>query len=275
MPGLPFAVLVENSGLVAWRGHPDDRDLEADINTLMKDHMLFETEDWYDDPDKPKPDHDEVEMSKDLDTVKKKPKPLDRIMKEIEDKILFFNDKLTDINLNVKAEEAGMDNKKTVFETFKQKAEKLTRAYIVFESTVTADLEDESKYTHTLIVHAVCQGEASALKDTENYLHDVLKAIYGSWRKHVTDNDAKEKETKKKADSDATTQIKTESKPTTTTQSKTGSEPSAVVDDEEESLYEKTKLNWLWRELYIDEAGDYTLPKEEKKEEEKKEESKN
>ena len=57
----------------------------------------------------------------------------------------------------------------------------------MFESTVTADLDDESKYTHVLIVHAVCQGKASALKDMENYLHDVLKAIYGSWRKHVTD----------------------------------------------------------------------------------------
>ena len=52
---------------------------------------------------------------------------------------------------------------------------------------MTADLDDESKYTHVLIVHAVCQGKASALKDMENYLHDVLKAIYGSWRKHVTD----------------------------------------------------------------------------------------
>ena len=131
----------------------------------------------------------------------------------------------------------------------------------MFESTVTADLDDESKYTHVLIVHAVCQGKASALKDMENYLHDVLKAIYGSWRKHVTDNDADEK--KKKADTDATTQIKTDSK------------SSAVADDEEESLYEKTKLNWLWRELYIDEDADYTLPKEVNKDEEKKEESKN
>jgi hypothetical protein len=115
MPGLPFAVLVENSGLVAWRGHPDDRDLEEDISTLIKDHYLFETEDWYDDPDKPKPDHDEVEMSKDLDTVKKKPKPLERIMQEIEKKIGFFNEKLTDPKLNVKAEEAEREDKKTVF----------------------------------------------------------------------------------------------------------------------------------------------------------------
>ena len=104
MPGLPFGVLVEKSGLIAWRGHPDDRDLEADINTLMNDDMLFETEDWYDDPDKPKPDNYEVDMSKDLKTAKKKPKPLERIMKEIEDKIYFFNAKLTDINFEVMAE---------------------------------------------------------------------------------------------------------------------------------------------------------------------------
>lgn len=106
MPGLPFAVLVENSGLVAWRGHPDDRDLKDDINELMLNHMLFETEDWYDDPDKPKADPDEVEMQKDLDTQNKKPKKLVRIMQEIEKKIKYFYDKFIDKNLNVKAEDA-------------------------------------------------------------------------------------------------------------------------------------------------------------------------
>jgi hypothetical protein len=106
MPGLPFAVLVENSGLVAWRGHPDDRDLKDDINELMLNHMLFETEDWYDDPDKPKPDPDEVEMQKDLDTQNKKPKKLVRIMQEIEKKIKYFYDKFIDDKLNVKAEDA-------------------------------------------------------------------------------------------------------------------------------------------------------------------------
>jgi len=99
MPGLPFAVLVESSGLVAWRGHPDDRNLEEDINTLINDRVIFETEDLYDDPDKPKPDEDEKHFFKENDTAKKRLKPLKRILKETRDKINFLKDKMTDINL--------------------------------------------------------------------------------------------------------------------------------------------------------------------------------
>ena len=155
MPGLPFAVLVENSGLVAWRGHPDDRELTEDIKELMLNHMLFETEDWYDDPDKPKHDPDEVEMQKDLDTQNKKPKKLVRIMREIEEKIKYLNDKFVDPKLNVKAEDASNKDRKCI-DTFRDKAMNLDRAYIVFESIVTADLADETKYTHVLTFHAVC-----------------------------------------------------------------------------------------------------------------------
>lgn len=76
--GFPFVVLVENSGLVAWTGHPLDRDLNDDVNELMIDHVLFETEDFHDDPDAPKRDPEEVELEKDLvkDLGQKKPKTL-------------------------------------------------------------------------------------------------------------------------------------------------------------------------------------------------------
>lgn len=104
--------------------------------------MLFETEDWYDDPDKPKQDPDEVEMQKDLDTQNKKPKKLVRIMGEIEKKIGFFHT------------EFGK-----CYENFAKLAVPLDRAYIVFESVVTADIADETKYTHVLTFHAVCQGK--------------------------------------------------------------------------------------------------------------------
>ena len=100
MPGLPYAVLVEKSGLVAWRGHPDDRDLKLDVSELLKDHMLFETEDIYDDQDKPKPDPDEIELSKNIDSHKNKPKKLVRVMDEIEQKIRFFAAKLVDHEFN-------------------------------------------------------------------------------------------------------------------------------------------------------------------------------
>ena len=84
IPGLPFAVLAEKSGLVAWRGHPDDRELNDDLNELMRGHMLFETEDFHDDPDQARKDPDEVEMQKDLDLQNRKPKPLKDAFDEIQ-----------------------------------------------------------------------------------------------------------------------------------------------------------------------------------------------
>lgn len=84
IPGLPFAVLAEKSGLVAWRGHPDDRELNDDLNELMRGHMLFETEDFHDDPDQARKDPDEVEMQKDLDLQNRKPKPLNEAFDEIQ-----------------------------------------------------------------------------------------------------------------------------------------------------------------------------------------------
>jgi len=65
--GLPFTVLVEDSGLIAWKGHPEDRNLKEDLKELAMGHILFETEDWHDDPDQPRKDPDEFEMQKELD----------------------------------------------------------------------------------------------------------------------------------------------------------------------------------------------------------------
>lgn len=41
MPGLPYAVLVGTSGLIAWKGHPKRRVFEEDLIELRKEHMLF------------------------------------------------------------------------------------------------------------------------------------------------------------------------------------------------------------------------------------------
>lgn len=83
----------------------------------------------------------------------------------------------------------------------------------------------------------------------KSYVGDVLKAIKGSWRKHITEkeeaakNGAEEKATANKAE-----QIKTESK------GLDGAQVKPEDEEEEDSLFEKTKLNWLFRQLYIDTA---------------------
>lgn len=90
-PNLPFAALADKSGLIVWSGHPDDRNLKEDFEELIKDHMIFETQDWHDDPDQPTKDPDEIDMYKERDEDTKEVKSTyDKLMKEHHDKIHFF-----------------------------------------------------------------------------------------------------------------------------------------------------------------------------------------
>lgn len=92
--GFPFVVIAESSGLVAWTGHPMDRDLNDDVNELMIDHVLFETEDFHDDPDDSKRDPEEVELEKDLekDLGQQKPKPFDEQVEIMKKKLKHFKE---------------------------------------------------------------------------------------------------------------------------------------------------------------------------------------
>lgn len=94
MPGLPYAVLVGINGLIAWKGHAKRRVFEEDLIELRKEHMLFQTEDYHDDPDKPFKDPDESEMQKDFEVQKRKPKGVEAVLKEVEKKMKFFCEKL-------------------------------------------------------------------------------------------------------------------------------------------------------------------------------------
>lgn len=40
MEGVPHVVLVDTEGRIVFVGHPSERDLEADINTLLKGEKL-------------------------------------------------------------------------------------------------------------------------------------------------------------------------------------------------------------------------------------------
>ena len=42
MVGVPHVVLIDTEGKIVFVGHPLERDLEADINTLLKGEKLTE-----------------------------------------------------------------------------------------------------------------------------------------------------------------------------------------------------------------------------------------
>jgi phenylacetate-coenzyme A ligase PaaK-like adenylate-forming protein len=75
-------------------GHPEDRELGEDLLELRKEHMLFETQDWHDDPDQPRKDPDEEEMQKDLDLHKRKAKEIKDVLQEVYNKMEFFRKKI-------------------------------------------------------------------------------------------------------------------------------------------------------------------------------------
>lgn len=56
--------------------------------------MLFETQDWHDDPDQPRKDPDEEEMQKDLDLHKRKAKEIKDVLQEVYNKMEFFRKKI-------------------------------------------------------------------------------------------------------------------------------------------------------------------------------------
>lgn len=66
-PGLPFAALADKSGLLVWTGHPNDRDLSYDFEELGKNHLIFETADWHEDPDRPVKDPEEIDLHRERD----------------------------------------------------------------------------------------------------------------------------------------------------------------------------------------------------------------
>lgn len=142
--GLPFVVMVETSGLVHWTGHPSDRDLSKDMNDLLKEKLLFETEDWHDDPFKPQADSKEMEMAKELGYKANKLNELIDCLTEIHDKVHFVNKTLMDPKAMVDATKRE-DEQQVMFQGLKDLCVEIERAYLVLESEVRADIADDPK----------------------------------------------------------------------------------------------------------------------------------
>jgi hypothetical protein len=79
----PFVVLMDSQGLIAWSGHPDNRDLVLDLNELREGRTLIDIEDWIDDPEEPK--LDDAEWSNNTRPAKKQ-KSLSDTFKEQQEK---------------------------------------------------------------------------------------------------------------------------------------------------------------------------------------------
>jgi len=74
---------MDSQGLIAWSGHPDQRDLVLDLSELREGRTLIDIEDWIDDPEEPK--LDEVEWPNNTRTAKKA-KSLSDTFKEQQEK---------------------------------------------------------------------------------------------------------------------------------------------------------------------------------------------
>lgn len=294
--GFPFVVIVESSGLVAWTGHPMDRDLNDDVNELMIDHVLFETEDFHDNPDASKRDPEEVELEKDLekDLGQKKPKPFNEQVDLMKKKLEHFKTKMIE-KMNVDTASSNKEGE-IMFEVLKEKAKGLDRAYLVFDCFVRADLVEkdnpivESKLTFNIIA----QGEGGTKLDDQetvedlekslgafkDYVEKCISALKGTWRTKVTAEFEAEKVAKleaKKAKDDAkeeekkdgkTEQINTtKTEPAKTDDKKDDAEESDPDGENEEfALFERSKLGWYFRKLYIEHKYPDEVKEEEKKE---------
>lgn len=139
-------MLVETSGLVHWTGHPKDRNLLKDMNDLAREKLLFETEDWHDDPFKPIGDQEEIELAKELDSKQRKQKDLLDLLTEVSEKLNFVKKAMLDPSSIVDSAKTTEENKaSTLYAGLKEecKAEGIQRAYMVVESEVRADIADD------------------------------------------------------------------------------------------------------------------------------------
>lgn len=198
--GFPFAVLVGTSGLIAWSGHPADRDLKEDMAELRKGNMLFETEDIHDDPDQPRRDPDEAELQKDLDIAPRRPKPMKDVLKDTKDKMEFYLEKIKSQDFEIVIVEDDKKEEKAVPKEVKKihplghlqklvKEQKFKRAFLVLRSEVIVQLDEldpdvpkDPKYEPRIILHAVFQGSDVSNEMMRKEIKFITTAIKKKWR---------------------------------------------------------------------------------------------
>lgn len=135
----PFVVLMDSQGLIAWSGHPDNRDLVLDLSELREGRTLIDIEDWIDDPEEPK--LDDAEWSNNTRPAKKQ-KSLSDTFKEQQEKFQLFVQIISD----KPAKSDDVSDSGTYLDyldMLRKAAEPLKRAYVVLQTELEADLEQE------------------------------------------------------------------------------------------------------------------------------------
>ena len=180
----PFVVLMDSQGLIAWSGHPDQRDLVLDLSELREGRTLIDIEDWIDDPEEPK--LDDVEWPNNTRPAKKA-KSLSDTFKEQQEKFQLFVKIISD--KPAKSDDATDSG--TYLEMLRKAAEPLKRAYVVLQTVLEADLEQEiyentrqkkenqnqwqfpekeGSYTLKVVLHTVFFGAHEDIKNMEEVL---------------------------------------------------------------------------------------------------------
>ena len=180
----PFVVLMDSQGLIAWSGHPDQRDLVLDLSELREGRTLIDIEDWIDDPEEPK--LDDIEWPNNTRPAKKA-KSLSDTFKEQQEKFQLFVKIISD--KPAKSDDATDSG--TYLEMLRKAAEPLKRAYVVLQTVLEADLEQEiyentrqkkenqnqwqfpekeGSYTLKVVLHTVFFGAHEDIKNMEEVL---------------------------------------------------------------------------------------------------------
>ena len=127
---------MDSQGLIAWSGHPDHRDLVLDLSELREGRTLIDIEDWIDDPEEPKLDVAEWPNNT---RPAKKPKSLSDTFKEQQEKFQLFVKIISD----KPAKSNDATDSGTYLDMLRKAAEPLKRAYVVLQTELEADLEQE------------------------------------------------------------------------------------------------------------------------------------
>lgn len=130
-----------------------------------------------------------------------------------------------------------------------QKVGEMPRGFLVLRAEVICDLKEEKNYKTDLTLHSVFQGSTDQCDRVRDYIKRAVKAFKGLWRKEVTTN---YNNTNKKTEKDANEESKNPVGSDAKEESKNAGGVNTMNEEQEDELFEKTKMGWQFRDLYIE-----------------------
>lgn len=207
--------------------------MSHDLDELGKGNMLFETEDWHDDPDRPGKDPSEVDLHRERDEEMLDARDVNKDMKIHLEKINFFYNQMKgEVDIAVKfiddeddegnLKETGPPKLVNAKEHLAEQAKDLQRAFFVLRSDVVVKLQDPKKFRSVLVLHLVCQGTSAACQNFKTEALKIASAIKQEW----SDKKKKAEEARRKEE--------------------------GRTRPKEIEATEENKFGWLYRELIVE-----------------------